>query len=330
MTAGASRLFADLDVDVEPDAPLGPRTWFGVGGRADALVRPRSVDALQSLVARCHRDGVELRVLGEGANLLVADEGVGGVVVRLDHACFRERTLNRRGGVEAVRAMAGADLAKLILDSTRGGLAGLEGLAGIPASIGGAVRMNAGGAFGAIGDRLHSVAVIDRRGEVAIHPAADLAIGYRRCRLPGPVLLWAAFRLDEDDPVRLRDRVKEVFAYKRSTQPLADHSAGCMFRNPEALVDGVRRGAGWLIDHAGLKGLEFGGASVSRQHANFFTVMPGATASDVLELAATVSARVFDRFGVRLEREVVVWDRGAEPRSPGFGEEAGESSPAAR
>ncbi|MGA1517592.1 MAG: FAD-binding protein, partial [Phycisphaerales bacterium] len=110
MTTGASRLFADLDVDVEPDAPLGPRTWFGVGGRADALVRPRSVEALQTLVGRCHRDGIELRVLGEGANLLVADEGVGGVVAHLDHPCFRECTLNRRGGVEAVRAMAGADL----------------------------------------------------------------------------------------------------------------------------------------------------------------------------------------------------------------------------
>lgn len=311
MTAGASRLFADLDVDVEPDAPLGPRTWFGVGGRADALVSPRSVEALQTLVARCQRDGIDLRVLGEGANLLVADEGVGGVVVRLDAPCFRECALNRRGGVEAVRAMAGADLPKLILDSARIGLEGLEGLAGIPASVGGAVRMNAGGAFGAIADRLHSVAVIDRRGELAIHPVSDLALGYRRCWLPGPVLLWAAFRLDEGDPVRLRSRVKEVFSYKRSTQPLADHSAGCMFRNPDAELDGVRRGAGWLIDQAGLKGLSIGGAEVSRQHANFFTVHPGATAFDLLELSALVASRVFDRFGVRLEREVVVWSRGA-------------------
>jgi UDP-N-acetylmuramate dehydrogenase len=323
MTTGASRLFADLDVDVEPDAPLGPRTWFGVGGRADALVRPRSVEALQTLVGRCHRDGIELRVLGEGANLLVADEGVGGVVAHLDHPCFRECTLNRRGGVEAVRAMAGADLPKLILDSARSGLAGLEGLAGIPASIGGAVRMNAGGAFGAIADRLHSVAVVDRRGEIAMHPASDLSMGYRRCRLPGPVLLWAAFRLDEGDPVELRSRVKEVFAYKRSTQPLADHSAGCMFRNPEAEFEGVRRGAGWLIDQAELKGLSVGGAEVSRQHANFFTVRPGATASDLLELAALVATRVFDRFGVRLEREVVVWSRrGVDTPSPPGEEQA--------
>ena len=323
MTTGASRLFADLDVDVEPDAPLGPRTWFGVGGRADALVRPRSVEALQTLVGRCHRDGIELRVLGEGANLLVADEGVGGVVAHLDHPCFRECTLNRRGGVEAVRAMSGADLPKLILDSARSGLAGLEGLAGIPASIGGAVRMNAGGAFGAIADRLHSVAVVDRRGEIAMHPASDLSMGYRRCRLPGPVLLWAAFRLDEGDPVELRSRVKEVFAYKRSTQPLADHSAGCMFRNPEAEFEGVRRGAGWLIDQAELKGLSVGGAEVSRQHANFFTVRPGATASDLLELSALVATRVFDRFGVRLEREVVVWSRrGVDTPSPPGEEQA--------
>jgi UDP-N-acetylmuramate dehydrogenase len=241
------------------------------------------------------------------------------VVVHLDHPCFRECTLNRRGGVEAVRAMAGTDLPKLILDSARSGLAGLEGLAGIPASIGGAVRMNAGGAFGAIADRLHSVAIVDRRGEIAIHPASDLTMGYRRCRLPGTVLLWAAFRLDEGDPVELRSRVKEVFAYKRSTQPLADHSAGCMFRNPEAEIEGVRRGAGWLIDQAGLKGLSVGGAEVSRQHANFFTVRPHATASDLLELSTLVASRVFDRFGIRLEREVVVWSRrGADaPSLPG-------------
>ncbi|MGA1045257.1 MAG: UDP-N-acetylmuramate dehydrogenase [Phycisphaerales bacterium] len=323
MTTGASRLFADLDVDVEPDAPLGPRTWFGVGGRADALVRPRSVEALQTLVGRCHRDGIELRVLGEGANLLVADEGVGGVVAHLDHPCFRECTLNRRGGVEAVRAMAGADLPKLILDSARSGLAGLEGLAGIPASIGGAVRIKAGGACGAIAHRRHSGAGGERRGEIAMHPASDLSMGYRRCRLPGPVLLWAAFRLDEGDPVELRSRVKEVFAYKRSTQPLADHSAGCMFRNPEAEFEGVRRGAGWLIDQAELKGLSVGGAEVSRQHANFFTVRPGATASDLLELSALVATRVFDRFGVRLEREVVVWSRrGVDTPSPPGEEQA--------
>ena len=320
IAVGSSRLFADLDVEVEADAPLGPRTWFGVGGRADALVRPRSEEALATLVARCHRDGVPLRVLGEGANLLVADEGVAGVVVRLDAPCFRERRLNRRGAVEGVRLMAGADLARSVLETTRGGFAGLGGLAGIPASIGGAVRMNAGGVFGSIGDRLHAVACLDRRGEVVVAPAASLNLGYRRCELPGEIVLWASFTLDEGDPVRLRAEVAEVFAHKRSTQPLRDHSAGCMFRNPPAerlpaevvASFGGTVSAGGLIDRAGLKGFAVGGARVSEEHANFVVVQPGTAAGDVLALSEAVATRVADRFGVRLEREVVVWDRSSQ------------------
>lgn len=317
VAAGSTRLFSDLDVEVEADAPLGPRTWFGVGGRADALVHPRSEEALATLVARCHRDGIPLRVLGEGANLLVADEGVAGVVVRLDAPCFRERRLNARGAVEGVRLMGGADLARSVLETTRAGFAGLEGLAGIPASIGGAVRMNAGGAFGSIGDRLHAVACLDRRGEVVVAPAASLNLGYRHCELPGEIVLWASFTLGEGDPVRLRAGVAEVFAYKRSTQPLAEHSAGCMFRNPrdEEVSEEVRAAfghtpsAGALVDRAGLKGFAHGGACVSPQHGNFVVVRPGATADDILAVSRTVAERVADRFGVRLEREVVVWTR---------------------
>lgn len=317
MAAGSTRLFSDLDVHVEADAPLGPRTWFGVGGRADALVHPRSEEDLATLTARCHRDGIPLRVLGEGANLLVADEGVSGVVVRLDAPCFRERRLNARGAVEGMRLMGGADLARCVLETTRSGFAGLGGLAGIPASIGGAVRMNAGGAFGAIGDRLHAVACLDRRGEVVVAPASSLNLGYRHCELPGEIVLWASFLLEEGDPVRLREEVAEVFAYKRSTQPLTEHSAGCMFRNPGAdeVPEEVRAtfggtpSAGGLVDRAGLKGLSRGGASISEQHANFVVVKPGATADDILALSDIVADRVADRFGVRLEREVVVWDR---------------------
>ncbi len=324
MAAGSSRLCADLDVEVEADAPLGPRTWFGVGGRADVLVRPRTEAALATLVARCHRDAVPVRVLGEGANLLVADEGVAGVVVRLDAPCFRERRLNARGAVEGVRLMGGADLARCVLETTRGGFAGLGGLAGIPASIGGAVRMNAGGAFGSIGDRLHAVACLDRRGEVVIAPASELNLGYRRCELPGEIVLWASFTLDDGDPVKLRAEVAEVFAYKQSTQPLRDHSAGCMFRNPaiERLpaevvsTFGGAVSAGGLIDRAGLKGFAVGGARISDEHANFVVVKPGATAGDILALSELVATRVAERFGIRLEREVVVWDRSAPEDSP--------------
>lgn len=310
-----ARLFADLEVDAEPDAPLAPRTWLGVGGRADLLARPRSAEALAAIVARCSLEGIPLRVLGAGANLLVADDGVDGVVVTLEAPAFRGSALNRGGRVEAARFFAGVDLQRAVIDTARAGLGGLEGLAGIPATIGGAIRMNAGGVHGTVADRLHSVACITRRGEIATYAAADLDLSYRHSRLPDPIILSAAFRLEEADPIALRQRVKEIMAHKRSTQPLAEHSAGCMFRNPIDPEDSARRvSAGRLIDAAGLKGVAVGGASISPRHANFVVVAPGATATDVLSLCHLVRQRVLDHHGVLLEREVVVWDRQGDSR----------------
>lgn len=311
-----SALFADLDVIVEPDAPLGPLTWLGLGGPADFLVRPRSVEALAALVRRAKRESIPLRVLGSGANLLVDDEGVDGIVVRLDAPAFQELRYNAKGGVEALRAGAGADLAKTLNDTVRRGLEGLAPLAGIPASIGGAVRMNAGGAFGAIGDRIHSVGCLSESGEVRIYPAAELRFGYRASNIPDPIVLWAAFRLEETDPVALRERVKEIFAYKKSTQPLAEHSAGCMFRNPTDPTTGERVSAGRLVDEAGLKGTSVGGAQVSRRHGNFITVEPGTRAREVVELVRRIKERVLAERGVALHCEVAYWSRGgdADPR----------------
>ena len=139
-------------------------TWYGIGGHADLLVRPRDVESLATLAKRCHRSGTPLRVLGSGANLLVADEGVDGVVLRLDQPVFRECKYNPEGEVHRLKAMAGADLPKTLMDAARRGLDGLSHMAGIPASIGGAVRMNAGGAFGSIGDTVRSVTCLNRGG----------------------------------------------------------------------------------------------------------------------------------------------------------------------
>jgi len=305
---GLSSLFADLEVDAIPDAPLGELTWYGIGGRADALVRPRTVEALATLLKRAWRQGTPVRVLGSGANLLVADEGVDGVVVKLDAPCFTERLHNAKGEVEALRVGAGADLAKTLNDATRRGLEGLSHLAGIPSSIGGAIRMNAGGRYGATGDTVHSIGCLARSGEIRVYPASELRFGYRETNIPDPIVLWAAFRLRQVDPVALRDRVKEIMAYKSSTQPLAEHSAGCMFRNP-TLPGGERTSAGRLIDEAGLKGTTVGGAAISMRHGNFVTVERGTRTADVLELVRRVQVQVREVHGVELVREVVFWSR---------------------
>ena len=191
-------------------------------------------------------------------------------------------------------------------------------MAGIPGTIGGAIRMNAGGVFGSIGDAVRSITCITRRGDVVTYPADQLRFEYRATNIPDPLILAGTFDLEPDDPIALRKRVKEIFAFKKSTQPLADHSAGCTFKNPIDPVSEQRVAAGKLIDEAGLKGHSIGGASVSRQHANFIITEPGAVAEDVLQLLELIRRRVYEHCGIEIEEEVVVWRRGDEeaPKQP--------------
>lgn len=309
LSSSASTLFADLDVEVQPDAPIGAMTWYGIGGRADLLVKPRTVEALTTLLRRRARTPMMLRVLGQGANLLVADEGVGGIVISLDTPAFREVTYNTSGDVHTMRAMAGADLAKTLMDTTRRGLEGLSHMAGIPASIGGALHMNAGGRFGSIGDVVETVTCITRAGELVTYPVAELEFEYRQTNIPDPIIVATTIRVQPTDPIALRNRVKEIFVFKKSTQPMAEHSAGCTFKNPLDPESGERLPAGRLIDEAGLKGHSIGGATVSTHHANFIVTDASATADDAMRLLEEVRRRVFDHCGIQLEQEVVIWRR---------------------
>jgi UDP-N-acetylmuramate dehydrogenase len=309
--SSVSSLFGDLDVEAIPDAPVGSAmTWYGIGGRADLLIKPRTIEALQTLMKRCHRSGTPLRVLGSGANLLVADEGVDGIVVKLEAPSLVEIKYNVSGEIHAMKVGAGTDMAKALMEATRRGLDGLSQMAGIPATIGGAIRMNAGGAYGAIGDAVESVTCLTKTGEKVTYPATEIKFGYRATNIPDPLILSVTFRLTQSDPVALRERVKEIFAYKKSTQPLADHSAGCTFKNPIDPVTEQRVPAGKLIDQAGLKGLSAGGAMVSDRHANFIVTKPGATANDVLKLLEEVRRRVYEHAGIELKEEIAIWKRG--------------------
>ncbi|MFM7135018.1 MAG: UDP-N-acetylmuramate dehydrogenase [Planctomycetota bacterium] len=306
-----SRLYSDLDVRAELDVPLGPQTWFGIGGRADLLIHPRSVDALATLARRCRRDGIPLRVLGSGANLLVDDDGVDGVVVKLDEGPFKGVDFNLEGRVERMRVHGGASMERLVQECARQGLRGIEPMSGIPASLGGAIRMNAGGKFGAIGDAVDAVAIVGLDGELRVHLRDEIRFGYRETSLPAGTVVWASLRVEPDDPIVCRNRVKEIFAYKKSTQPMSASSAGCMFRNP-TMPDGRRESAGRLIDLAGLKGAREGGAFVSTEHGNFLAVDKGAATDDVRRLVERIQAEVAAKHGVELETEVVFWRRGEE------------------
>lgn len=305
----STTLFGDLDVEVTHDAPIGAATWYGIGGRADILLRVHTSETIATLVKRCHRSGSPFHVLGSGANLLVADEGVGGVVLKLDTPEFKAYEFRETKDGPLLFAMAGADMARLIMDSARRGYDGLSQMAGIPSTIGGALRMNAGGAYGCVGDAVRTVTCITKAGQVVTYPASELRFEYRTTNIPDPVILSATFNLKPADPIAVRQKVKEIFAYKKSTQPLADHSAGCTFKNPIDPETEKRVSAGKLIDEAGLKGLRIGGAEVSRHHANFIVTEAGATASDVLALLEQVRTRVYEHAGIELKTEVVIWRR---------------------
>lgn len=290
--------FTDFNDAVRPMAPLAPLTWYRLGGPARWLVEPRDETDLAAVVRRCADAGVEIRFLGKGANLLVSDEGVDGAVIRLTGPAWEHVEIN--GGT--VFAAAGADLMKLVKHTARLGLRGIEGLAGIPASIGGAVRMNCGGRYGEIGARVKSVRVITPGGQ--IRDRADVRFHYRSTNLGPYRVVGVTLELTPDDPARVYSDYETVWREKTSSQPaLAQRSAGCVFRNPPG------EAAGRLIDRCGLKGLRVGGAEVSPIHANFFVAHDHATAADVLMLADEVAQRVEAATGIRLEMEVEVWSR---------------------
>lgn len=289
-------------------------TWFGIGGRADRLLTPETVAELVRLLRREER----VRVLGEGANLLVDDDGVDGVVLSLRSPTFKACEVHPATG--RVRVGAGADLAKLIHATTKAGLAGLEGLGGVPATVGGALVMNAGGKYGEISSAVRVVRGLGRRGEPVELSRGQIAFSYRHSGLEGLVITEAELELTPGDPAALRERYKAVMEDKSKSQPLKENSAGCVWKNPvlPADIDGIgakgaRVAAGMLIDRAGLKGLASGGASVSTVHANFVVTakgdVGGARAADVVRLMREVRRRVMDHYGVRLEPEVVIWSR---------------------
>ncbi len=294
-----------LEAVLSQHEPLAAHTWFGLGGPARWMARPQDIEQLAELTRRCVRAGLPLRVLGQGANLLVGDDGVDGLVVRLDRPVFKRiewpAPEGPQGEEVTVRAAAGADLGRLTLEAVRRGLAGLECMAGIPGTVGGAVRMNAGGRFGQISDVIRSVRVMHRDGRQGVVPREEAGFAYRRSGLGDVLILEAELALRRDDPRRLHERYRAVWEVKRRTQPLRENSAGCVFKNPPG------HSAGALIDRAGLKGRKVGGACVAREHANFIVAREGATASDVLELIGQIRDEVSDRFGVDLELEIELW-----------------------
>jgi UDP-N-acetylmuramate dehydrogenase len=289
-------------------ASFAELSTYRIGGPVAVLVRVQSVGALAAVAEIARRHQPRLLVIGRGSNLLMSDAGFSGLVVLLEGDFEAVRLPPHAGGDDAapvVRAGGAAALPVLARRAAGAGLAGLEFFVGIPGSVGGAVRMNAGGHGRETVEVLRRAWVLglldpDAPSRPAARAASDLDLRYRHSNLgPSDVVTEAEFAVTNDDPAVCEARIAEIVRWRREHQP-GGQNAGSVFRNPPG------DSAGRLIEAAGLKGLRVGGVVVSEKHANFFQAEPGATARDVRELVAEVRRRVADATGVRLEPELHV------------------------
>jgi len=276
------------------DEPLSEHTSFKIGGPADFVFFPKDIEDLAAFVRLCETERIPRFVIGRGTNLLVADAGFRGVVVDLS------KSFN---GVAAsgltVTAGAGVQLWDLLLTCTERGLSGMESLAGIPGSVGGGIRLNAGAHGAEVKDCLMNVAFVDPAGSLLIRARNEIRMEYRNTDLPeGGVIVQAQFQMKEGSPSAIEAAQKAILARRKANQPLSLPSAGSVFKRPPGDY------AGRLIEEAGLKNLRIGDAMVSGKHANFIVNCQSASALDVVRLIEEIQERVSARFGVMLEPEI--------------------------
>ena len=306
MTDPWRRLAETLGDRLAFQAPLRDFTTFRVGGPARALARPEKLEELQALLAAARDEGAPVIVLGGGSNLLFDDAGFNGLVIKLGSGFAGLEGLGTL--VRAGAAAAGADLLAWVLARDLGGL---EGLAGLPGSVGGAVDGNAGAGPEGLGQAVSRLFILDGDGgRIRTFEAGDLNFAYRRLDgLPeGAVILEVEFGLTPRPAGEIQARLEE-FRERRRSQPMGGRSAGCVFKNPPSLS------AGRLIDECGFKGHRVGGARVSEAHANFILAEAGATAADILALIDRVRRGVSARHGLTLELELKVIGPGGEVRA---------------
>jgi UDP-N-acetylenolpyruvoylglucosamine reductase len=281
---------------IRRDEPLARRTTLRVGGPADIYVEPASEKDLAAVLAYCQERDQPFFVLGRGSNLLVKDGGFRGVVVCLVHPQFSR--IEAAG--QRLRCGAGAKLKAVAVEARRNGLAGLEFLEGIPGSVGGALRMNAGAMGAAMFDVVESVRLMSRDGKVQEQAARELTAVYRSCpALKTHIALAAVLCGHPGSREAIEQRMNEYSRKRWQSQPAAP-SAGCMFKNHASIS------AGKLIDELGLKGTRVGGAMVSAEHGNFLVNDGSATARDILELIEIVKQRARAERGIELETEVEI------------------------
>jgi UDP-N-acetylmuramate dehydrogenase len=291
---------------VKRDVPLAPFTTFKVGGPADFLIETQNADEIIKAVKLAHAAGVKVTMLGGGSNVLIADRGIRGLVLRTKGGEVSPI------GDTLVRADAAVTINGLVRWTINRGYAGLEAWAGTPGTVGGAIYGNAHWKKINIGDLVESVRLLRPDGTLLQAPAdrMEFEYDYSRLKRTGEIVLWAAFRATPGgDPAALRAVARESLAFRKRTQPLESPSAGCIFMNPDpsrdTVPDGIPPSAGALVDRAGLKGKALGGARVSPTHANFIITDGSAKAAEIHQLVEQCRTAVQEQFGVTLRNEII-------------------------
>jgi UDP-N-acetylenolpyruvoylglucosamine reductase len=293
---------------IRRDEPMARHTTMRIGGPAEVYVEPASETDLANVLKFCAANEIKFFILGRGSNLLVRDGGVRGVVICLAHPHFSRIEIvgqasslsNRQDACPTIHCGAGAKLKNVAVEAKRNNLSGVEFLEGIPGSVGGALRMNAGAMGAATFDAVESLRFMDHAGEIHERSAGDVPVEYRACPLlKTHIALDAEFKCTPLPRAEIEQRMKAYSEKRWESQPAAP-SAGCIFKNPEKIP------AGKLVDELGLKGTRVGGAMVSAEHGNFIVNDRNATARDVLELIAQLKARAKEARGIELRTEVEI------------------------
>lgn len=274
--------------------PLDKFTTFRIGGPADFYLEPKDRNDLINLIKYLKEIKYPYIIIGNGSNVLISDDGIRGAAINLEYGFTKIEVKKNK-----VYAEAGIRLSKLVDVCIEHSLVGLENLAGIPGTLGGAILMNAGAYGGEISDSITKVEVVDNE-QISFLKKEECGFAYRKSNLEGKVILSAEFELPFGDKERAKERRKELLLKRNLSQPVELPNAGSIFKNPPNDY------AAKLIEQAGLKGLTIGGAKVSEKHANFIVNFNNASAKDVIELMKIIQERVHQKFGIMLEPEIKV------------------------
>lgn len=291
-----------VSAPVQWECSLAPHTSFGIGGPAEALMQIGSGDELLRVMEFAAEHGIPLRVLGRGTNILVQDEGLSGIVVKLS-GDFTHHVFTTEGDTIWVKAGGGLSLNRLTSLCIEQGAAGMEFAMGIPGTVGGAIRMNAGAWGSSIADILDRVELFSDN-SLKEYNRDEIEFGYRSFLIDGdnsPLITFGIFKLRKADPEKLREICREYQKKRKNSQPQGKGNAGSIFKNPQ------NDSAGRLIELSGFKGEKIGDAEVSPKHANFIVNNGQATAENVLQLIKKIRDRVYEQHGILLEQEVQVW-----------------------